>query len=620
MKNKVLMGILFLWRGIFTGRAGNMIPMQVEMSAVLANDVNDKYTQIPYLCYISLGLLLLCLIFHFYKNRIRLQTELEYERKHLEEVEKLNQYRLRFFTNISHEFRTPLSVIIGQMELLLQIRSFSPSIYNRILTIYKSSTQLQSLINELLDFRKQELGYMRIRVARCDMVAFLKESFLVFEEYAQKNKVQLRFETSEETIDMFFDVKQMQKVVNNLLSNAIKYTPEGGTVTLSIKKEMESIVISVKDTGKGIKPEDLVHIFDSFYQSQEAIGGTGIGLALAKGIVELHGGTIGVKSNEGEGSIFTFSLPLGCAHYRQEDIMEEKQTVLMDQVEGCLWEDTVMSHDVVDKVEKGVKPTFKLLIVEDDEDLRAMLIDIFTPFYIVEQASDGSDGWNKIVDFQPDIILSDVLMPVMSGIELCRRVKTNVTTSHIPFVLLTARTAIEHQLEGLKFGADDYIIKPFNVNILLARCRNLIKLRIAIQEQFTGEPQTNIQALALSPLDQEFIDKAKAVIEENLSNTEFNISVLIREMGVSRTLLFNKLKAVTGQSPNDFITTIRLREAACLLKKHPEWNITEISEKTGFNSVGYFSRVFKERFKMTPSDYRHGKNIEKNEVSSDFGL
>lgn len=611
MKNKVLMGIWLLWWGIYSVWAENVVPIHDNLFDVHANDVNEKYTLIPYLCYLSLGLLLLCLIFHFYKNRIRLQTELEYERKHLEEVEKLNQYRLRFFTNISHEFRTPLSVIIGQMELLLQVRSFSPSIYNRILSIYKSGTQLQSLINELLDFRKQELGYMKIRVVRCDMVAFLKESFLVFEEYAQKNEVQLRFQSSEENIDMFFDVKQMQKVVNNLLSNAIKYTPKGGMVTLSISKEMENIVISVKDTGKGIKSEDLIHIFDSFYQSQDAIGGTGIGLALTKGIIELHGGKIGVESKEGEGTIFTFSLPLGCAHYRPEEIMEEKETVMVEHVDGCFCEEIVMSEDMANQVDKGIKPTFKILIVEDDEELRAMLADIFTPFYIVGQASDGKDGWNKIVDFQPDIIVSDVLMPVMSGIELCRRVKTNVTTSHIPVVLLTARTTIEHELEGLKFGADDYIVKPFNVNILLARCRNLIKLRIAIQEQFTGEPQTNIQALALSPLDQKFIDKAKAVIEENLSNTEFNISVLIREMGVSRTLLFNKLKAVTGQSPNDFITTIRLREAACLLKKHPEWNVTEISEKTGFNSVGYFSRVFKERYKMTPSDYRHGKNSGK---------
>jgi len=235
------------------------------------------------------------------------------------------------------------------------------------------------------------------------------------------------------------------------------------------------------------------------------------------------------------------------------------------------------------------------------------LVNIFAPFYAIEQASDGQEGWNKITDFHPDIILSDVLMPLMSGIELCRRVKTNVATSHIPIVLLTARTAIEHELEGLKLGADDYIVKPFNVNILLARCRNLIKLRLAIQEQFTGEFQATPQALALSPLDQVFMDKAMAVVKENIDNPLFNISVFIQELGVSRTLLFNKLKAVTGQSPNDFITTIRLREAAHLLKKHPEWNITEISEKTGFNSVNYFSRVFKDRYKVTPSDYRHGK-------------
>lgn len=597
-KNKALMMMWLLWWGILPGWTENVI----EDSK--GDGIN---TQVSYLCYLSLGFVLLCLIFHFYKKRIRLQTELEYERKHLEEVEKLNQYRLRFFTNISHEFRTPLSVIVGQMELLLQVRSFPPIVYNRILSVYKSSSQLQSLVDELLDFRKQELGYMKIRVCHYDMIAFLRESFPVFEEYAQKNKVQLRMQTSEERVDVWFDCKQMQKVINNLLSNAIKYTPKGGIVTLSINKDADKVIISVKDTGKGIKSEDLVHIFDSFYQSQDAIEGTGIGLALAKGIVELHGGTICVESKEGEGSLFTFCLPLGCEHYRQEEIMEEKQPMLVEYVDDNLWEDRTMMQDV-DMIErKGNSPLFKLLIVEDDKELRSMLVNIFAPFYAIEQASDGQEGWNKITDFHPDIILSDVLMPLMSGIELCRRVKTNVATSHIPIVLLTARTAIEHELEGLKLGADDYIVKPFNVNILLARCRNLIKLRLAIQEQFTGEFQATPQALALSPLDQVFMDKAMAVVKENIDNPLFNISVFIQELGVSRTLLFNKLKAVTGQSPNDFITTIRLREAAHLLKKHPEWNITEISEKTGFNSVNYFSRVFKDRYKVTPSDYRHGK-------------
>ena len=632
-KNKAFLMICLLCWGIITGWAENVCPVVVlspnnedcecvQISrdtkdgdvighSLDLQDIDGKSTQISYLCYLSLGLVLQFLIFYFYKNRIRLQTELEYERKHLEEVEKLNQYRMRFFTNVSHEFRTPLSIIVGQVEQLLQVRSFSPSINNRILNIYKSGTQLQSLIDELLDFQKQEQGYMKIEVGHYDMVAFVKESIPVFKEYAQKNEVQLQFVTLEEAIDVWFDRKQMQKVINNLLSNAIKYTPKGGVVTLTINKDIEKVVVSVEDAGNGIKPEDLVHIFDSFYQSKDAIGGTGIGLALAKGIVELHGGTIRVESKEGEGAMFTFCLPLGSTHYRQEEIVDEEQPILIEQMDGSLWNDMAMMQDSRIIERKGNTFGFKLLIVEDNDGLRTMLVDIFTPFYVVGQASNGQEGWDKIAEFQPDLILSDVLMPLMSGMELCRRVKTDVATSHIPVVLLTARTAVENELEGLKFGADDYITKPFNVNILLARCRNLINLRLAIQEQFTGEPQITTQ-LALSPLDQEFMDKAKSVVMENLSNPEFNISIFVQEMRISRTLLFNKLKAVTGQSPNDYITTIRLKEAANLLKKHPEWNVTEISEKTGFNSVGYFSRVFKERYKKTPSDYRNEEKVKEN--------
>ena len=633
-KNKALIGLLLLWWGIFTTWAENVISKHLDMSDELSRysvmalyqeekgrnwmctEENGSFrlepktgntpwylTRIAYLCYILLSIVLLALLFHSYKNRIRLQTELEYERKHLEEVEKMNQYKLRFFTNISHEFRTPLSVIIGQIDSLLQVRPCLPFVYKRLLSIYNSGIQLQTLINELLDFQKQESGYMKIRVRHGDMVAFLKESFHVFEEYAHKNEVRLRLITSEETINMWFDSKQMQKVINNLLSNAIRYTPKGGVVTLIINKNVDKVSVSVKDTGKGIKPEDLTHIFESFYQSRDAIEGTGIGLALVKGIVELHGGTISVESKEGEGSIFTFCLPLECVHYGQEEMGEEEQPMLIEHIDGSQWADAALIQDTDNQERKGSKPVFKLLIVEDDEELRTMLVDIFSPLYLVELAFNGQEGWNKTMDFQPDIILSDVLIPLMSGIELCRRLKTNVATSHIPIVLLTARTSIEHELEGLRYGANDYIVKPFNVNILLAKCRNLINLRIAIQEQLTGEPQTTAQ-LAPSSLDQEFMDKARDVVMDNLANPEFNISVFIQEMGVCRTLLFNKLKAVTGQSPNDFVTTIRLKEAACFLKNHPEWNVTEISEKTGFNSVGYFGRVFKERYKVTPSDYR----------------
>ena len=445
--------------------------------------------------------------------------------------------------------------------------SFLPYIYKRIGGVYISSAQLQSLINEWVDLRKQEMEHMKLRVNHYDMVTFLKEHFFALEKYAQENGIQLQFVTSEEAIDVWFDNQQMQKVVDNLFSHAVQYAPRGGMVTLTINKDVDKVGISVKGLPKCLR-------------------GKSLGLALAKEIVELHGGTIGVENIEEGRVAFTFCLPLGYAHFRLEEIKQ--------------------GMEILER--EGNKSMFKILIVEDDEELRTILVDIFTPFYIVEQASDAKEALDKIDVSQPDIILSDAHMPLVSGIELCRRVKTDIATSYIPVVLFSVSNTTDYELEGLKFGADAYIVKPFNVNVLLAKCQNLIKLRIANQKQFMKEPTS--QMCTLSLLDKKFMDRAMGIIEKNVANSEFNISMFVQEMGVGRTVLFNKLKKIIGQSPNDYIMTIRLKKAVCLLENNPELNITEISEMTGFNSVAYFGRVFKERYKMTPSDYRNMKIIK----------
>ena len=285
----------------------------------------------------------------------------------------------------------------------------------------------------------------------------------------------------------------------------------------------------------------------------------------------------------------TFFLPFKYAHCCPKEIMKD-----MEEMQN-----------------RGNKPIFKVLIVEENEELRTILVDIFTPFYVVEQVSEAQEGFVQIASFHPDIILSNVSLPLISGIELCRQVKKEASISHIPVVLYSISPE-DNELEGLKSGADDYFIKPFNVNILLARCWNLIKLRMAIQKQFMKAPQIDTHVSTPPSLDDEFMDKAMNIIEENLANSEFKISELAREMGVCRTVLFSKWKAITGQSPNDYIIGVRLDKAASLLKHNPELNITEISEKTGFNSVGYFSRVFKNRYKMTPSYYRHEDKSNEN--------
>lgn len=566
-------------------------------------------TNAAYLCYTLLVLLLIALIVSIYKYRLKLQAELEYERKHLQDIESLNQYKLRFFTNISHEFRTPLTLIIGQLELLLQIKSFIPAIYNKLLNIYKNSLQLQTLISELLDFRKQEQGEMKIKVRQQDIVKFLHENYLLFKEYAQTKGIDFQYNAPEQEIAVWYDAKQLQKVINNLLSNAFRHTPKEGKIVLSVKSEENEAVVAVSDTGEGIREEELKRIFNRFYQTESNLNtsqeGFGIGLALAKGIVELHGGKIQAESTPQVGSTFTFSIPMGKAHFKPEELADENNLtgyITSEKPNPAI--EILQQEETITPQEEENEKKFKALIIEDDKELGELLKDIFTPYYHVEMAVNGKEGLEKASQTQPDIILSDILMPEMSGIELCKKIKSDIDTCHIPVLLLTAQTSVENKLQGLQNGADDYVIKPFDINILLARCRNLINNRIVLQEKFNKQPQTNTQIFATNPLDKDFMDKVMKIINQNLDNPLFNVNTFAQEMAIARTKLFVKLKAITGQTPNDFILTVRLKKAAYMLKNNPEWNISEISDKTGFSSPRYFSKCFKEKYHMAPQAYR----------------
>lgn len=401
------------------------------------------------LLYILSGVVLLSYLIRTYKKRISLQTELKYERKHIKDVELLNQHKLRFFINISHEFRTPLTLIIGQMELLLQVRNFAPSVYNKILSVYKNGLQLQELITELLDFRKQEQGHMKIKVRQQNIVDFLHENYLLFCEYAVRRKIAFTFNKTCDTIEVWYDAKQLQKVINNLLSNAFKYTADGGEVALSVRKDKEEAIVEVTDNGCGIEEEELRHIFDRFYQSDRTLAvtgtGIGVGLALSKGIVDLHHGSIEALSTVNEGTTIVIRLPLGCEHFTEEEIVTEESP---DFVPVGLKRMKYEAMEEVAAVEEDGQE-HKILIVEDEDDLRHMLVDIFRPYYTIRTAGNVEQALESIAADMPDLVLTDVLMPGISGIELCKRLKENVDTCHIPVMLLTARTAIEHKLEGL---------------------------------------------------------------------------------------------------------------------------------------------------------------------------
>lgn len=558
---------------------------------------------------------LLWYLFQMYKSRIKLRESLKYEKKHTEDIELLNQSKLRFFTNISHEFRTPLTLIVGQVETLLQLQSFTPIIYGKILGIYKSSIQLRELITELLDFRKQEQGHMKLWVGRHNLTSFLYENYLLFLEYANSKQINLNFDKTENDMEVWYDQKQMQKVINNLLSNALKHTKSGDTITISVCSEDNRIRIEIQDTGTGIDATEIDKIFDRFYQTEQIDSfttgaGTGIGLALTKGIVELHHGTICVESELGKGSRFIITLKRGNEHFDKEQISLQPTVIQQPEPsQRSQIEEFIASEGADTNTGKRI-PNAKMLIVEDDEAIRQMLAGIFETFYQVITASDGEDGLEQVRREMPSIVLSDVVMPRMSGTELCKQIKTDFDTCHIPIVLLTARTAIEHNLEGLRIGADDYITKPFNINILISRCNNLVNSRILLQEKFSKQPQAFVQMLATNPMDKEMLDLAMDIIERHLDNTEFNVNIFAREMGMARTNLFTKLKAITGQTPNDFILNIRLKKGAVLLRNNPEQNISEISDKIGFSSPRYFSKCFKDVYHISPMAYRRGGGEE----------
>ena len=569
-----------------------------------------------YLIYTICTVSLLWYLIQNYNSRIKLRESLKYEKKHIEDLEALNQSKLRFFTNISHEFRTPLTLIVGQVETLLQVQTFTPNIYHKILGIYKNSLQLRELITELLDFRKQEQGHMKIKVSRHNLVNFLYENYLLFLEYASSKQINFKFNKQSDDIEVWYDQKQMQKVVNNLLSNALKHTKAEDTISINVSQENKYVIIEIKDTGTGIAAAEIDKIFDRFYQTERLDSlntgaGTGIGLALTKGIIELHHGTIRVESEPGKGSRFIITLKSGNQHFTEEQIIRDNTDTNIQQQPETIVPTVEILPDSEWKEEDNKRiEDAKMLIVEDNESIKQMLAGIFETFYQVTTASDGVEALDIIQKDMPSIILSDVVMPRMSGTELCKQIKTDFNTCHIPVVLLTARTAVEHNIEGLKIGADDYITKPFNTNLLISRCNNLVNSRWLLQEKFSKQPQAFAQMLATNPMDKEMLDRAMAIIEQHLDNTDFNVNIFAREMGMARTNLFTKLKAVTGQTPNDFILSIRLKKGAVMLRNNPELNITEISDRIGFSSSRYFSKCFKEIYHVSPLAYRKGEEKE----------
>lgn len=570
-----------------------------------------------WIAYILVTYSALAFIIHTRNSRRALAMSLEKEQQEKERNEKLTQAKLRFFTNVSHEFRVPLTLIISQIDLLTQSTSLSPTVYNKILKISKNANRMRGLINELLEFRKLEQHFVTLRVSEQDLIPFLKDIFLSFHELATKKQITYQISTSHQYLFLWFDTYQLQKVFFNLISNAFKCTPEGGTIEIVIKEEDDVVTVQVIDNGIGLSPEDSRKIFDLFYQAENGISssdsnpGTGIGLALSQNIIQLHHGEITVQSERDYGTIFSVKLLKGKVHFEKDG-----KTAVLDHPEepamkggalpGLLTEkDYEKMAKTLPETDEGKKYT--VLLVEDNEELLQMLRTLFSPLYKVLQARDGKEGLETAMKEKPDLIVSDVMMPRMTGTEMCMHIKNNIDLSHIPVVLLTALDSVEQNIEGLQQGADDYIGKPFHSKILLIRCNNIIRNRLLMQRRLNEQPDFDLASLALNSLDQDLLKRINKVIDDHLDDPEFDVDRLATEAGLSRSSLFAKFKALTGITPNEFIRNQRLKRAAILLCEHKELQIVEIAEQLGFGSSVYFSRSFKNMYGVSPAQYRKKK-------------
>jgi len=529
-------------------------------------------------------------------------------------VKAVNQSKLRFFTNVSHEFRTPLTLILAPLENLLEDSSLPESVHSSLKTIERNTKRLLMLINQLLTFRKMESGKFNVQAVKGDLFTFLNEIYHAFDGLASDHNIDYISRIDVPHDEFWYDREKLENILYNLLSNAFKFTPFGGQIIFSARVEKENdasmLYIDVSDTGPGIRESDREKIFDRFYRADElvkAAKGSGIGLALTRELVEALHGRISVENRAGGGASFKVFLPCDGKEFGADEMgktgpgpvlsdeLREKVQVIRDEMSE--WNEGTETEET-EPVQKPV-----VLVVEDNRELGRLIRKSLAPYYNVMEAANGKDAYELAKDHQLDLVISDIMMPVMDGIELCNQLKNNIYTSHVPVILLSARALVEHQLEGLKTGADDYISKPFSMKILKARVDNLIETRKKLRALFSNNvPQSNEELEAVSSLDRQFMEKAYQVLEDNYSNADFSVESFAGLMFVSRSLLYKKLKALAGLSPNDFITMFRLKKSLDYLRNGAV-SVNEVAYKIGFNDPKYFSRVFKKFYRETPSDY-----------------
>ncbi|MGY5353369.1 hybrid sensor histidine kinase/response regulator transcription factor [Wenyingzhuangia sp. IMCC45467] len=559
---------------------------------------------------ISLILFVLILLVYFsrkqIKLRLQLKQELLLEKVKRERDEKLNNEKLRFFTNISHELRTPLTLILGPVKQLLEQENANSYEKSRVNLIYQNANRLLRLVNQILDFRRAETGALKLKVSKVDVMISTQNIFTSFIELSHTKNINFNLNSENEHLECWIDMDKYNKILYNLLSNAMKFTENYGNVDLYVgfkTDDLKTLKIEVSDDGIGIPIESQEKIFSRFYQAQNSKSsttGTGIGLSLVKALVEIHRGQISVQSTPNKGSVFTVEIPVNKEEYNNDEIFDfapnnEPETLIpIKQIEASL------QNINTKKAKSNTDVKQKILVIDDNAELRKYVAEYLSDFYKVYQAENGKEGLEMCKKEKPVLCVVDVMMPIMDGFEFVEVLKADENLSNTAIILLTALAENENRIKGYKIGVDGYLVKPFDPTLLKTRIDNIIKIHLDLKKKFSGEAESDVISLAHSQIDIELISDIKKIIEENISNPELTSSFLCDELAMSSSKLYRKITQLTDLSPNEFIRTVRLKKSAQLLKTK-NYNVSEVSSIVGFNDPLYFSRCFKKQFGYSPS-------------------
>lgn len=559
-------------------------------------------TPLAYLIYSTIVIGVIIFLIRLNNRRLKLQNSLEIAKIEQEKKVELANSKLNFFTNISHEFRTPLTLMISPVKELIEFENLPQKAYNKLNYIEKNTSRLLKLVNELLDFRKSEYGILKITASYGDFSKFAYEVFLYFKESAHAKSIDYNFVVEREPKSFPFDRNKMEIVLCNLMSNAIKFTNKGGHINLKINSVDNQCIIIIEDNGIGMASGDAERVFDKFYQIKSSnsakMVGSGIGLTFSKKIIELHHGSISLKSKKGIGTKFVVKISTRASDYKGEINEAFKKT---DNIEAY---ETLEAKTPKSLELKSSKP--EILIVDDNADILNYLSDILSSNYKVQKATNGAEGIEEAINNCPDIIVSDVMMPIKDGISLCKELKNNINTSHIPIILLTARTSTVFEIDGLKHGADDYITKPFNADVILARIASQLENREKTKAHYLNKVrfEPNYEDVEVHEgTEDKFIRDTIALVEQNLQNPAFGIETMMSELGMSRSSLFRKIKSLTGLSLSAFIRSVRVKKAAQIILTE-DLSLKEIAYEVGFNTYKYFKLSFQQQFNCLPSKYK----------------